>query len=455
MILLDTNSALVHLFPQHVATGDALLCDLVVDPIPRVTGDVIVADPPWYYEDMAAFLWVAQQVCRVGGRVILSTPKIGTRPRIGRDLQKLAKWIRCLGFVSETFERDAIEYQSPFFEKNALRAEGLSAYPENWRTADLLVLRLEKNTRVARPRPSEFRKHWQEAAFGTMRLRVLENKRGGFCDPSLRSLSVGDHPVSVSRRDPRKEKAKIWTSGNRVFDCAGAKLFLAIARALETDQCPAAAVEASIGRPLKPKELTRVDIAVRQLQQLAASENAEFRADQIRTPQDSVPHDAASSHSNKLDVRDLSSPWRFGAPPDVGIHVAVFVEPFLGFVLNGKKTVESRFSLTRRAPFKQVDVGDLVLLKKSGGPIVGSCRVAQTWFYVIDPASWTQIRREFAQAICAQDSTFWIERAHAKYATLLRIDDVHALPPVKFAKKDRRGWVVIRRSEAKTAFNLL
>lgn len=41
-----------------------------------------------------------------------------------------------------------------------------------------------------------------------------------------------------------------------------------------------------------------------------------------------------------------------------GLHLAVFVEPYLGYILEGKKTVESRFGMRRSAPYGQVAAGD-------------------------------------------------------------------------------------------------
>src|ERR1700680_4435376 len=79
--------------------------------------------------------------------------------------------------------------------------------------------------------------------------------------------------------------------------------------------------------------------------------------------------------------------WRgvLGAPgselPSCGIHLAVFVEPFLGYVLDGSKTVESRFSVNRCAPFGKVSRGDVVLLKRAGGAVVGIARVRTVWSY--------------------------------------------------------------------------
>ncbi len=125
------------------------------------------------------------------------------------------------------------------------------------------------------------------------------------------------------------------------------------------------------------------------------------------------------------------------------IHLAIFVEPYLQFILEGQKTVESRFSSRRFAPYLQVKVNDILLLKRSSGPVVGLCEVTSVWFYQLDPRSWETIRSEFAQALCVQDPSFWENRKHASYATLMRISNVCPITPAKFIKKDRRGWVLL------------
>jgi len=52
------------------------------------------------------------------------------------------------------------------------------------------------------------------------------------------------------------------------------------------------------------------------------------------------------------------------------LHLAVMVEPFLSYMLEGRKTIESRFSVKRTAPFNRIHPGDVILLKKAGGPVV-------------------------------------------------------------------------------------
>lgn len=125
------------------------------------------------------------------------------------------------------------------------------------------------------------------------------------------------------------------------------------------------------------------------------------------------------------------------------LHLAILVEPYLQFILDGKKTVESRFSTRRFAPYNHVDKGDVVLLKQSSGPIVGICQVAYVWFYQLDPESWRTIKKDFTAAICAQDPNFWREREAASFATLMRIQHVKSISPIKFNKRDRRGWVIL------------
>ncbi|WP_392530074.1 hypothetical protein [Nostoc sp. C117] len=116
--------------------------------------------------------------------------------------------------------------------------------------------------------------------------------------------------------------------------------------------------------------------------------------------------------------------------------------------------MESRFSTRKFAPYNRVDKGDVVLLKQSSGPIVGLCQVNYVWFYQLDPASWQTIKEDFATAICAQDPDFWKEREAATFATLMRIQHVKPIEPIKFVKRDRRGWVVLHESSSQLQLDL-
>ena len=128
----------------------------------------------------------------------------------------------------------------------------------------------------------------------------------------------------------------------------------------------------------------------------------------------------------------------------VGLHLAVFVEPYLTFLLDGKKTVESRFSINKNAPFEQVKTGDIVLLKRSSGPICGACRVANVWYYRLDPTTWREIER-YSRALCMDNSDFWQRKKGASFATLMQVEDVCKVKEFDIDKSDPRSWVVVRK----------
>lgn len=128
------------------------------------------------------------------------------------------------------------------------------------------------------------------------------------------------------------------------------------------------------------------------------------------------------------------------------LHVAVMHEPYLGLVLEGRKTIESRFSINRICPFDAVEPGDVLALKAQSGPVVGLAVVEHAAFYELDPHTWRALRRDFAAPLCASDDAFWHQRAHARYASLLRVRAAVGIAPIAIEKTDRRGWVRLAAS---------
>jgi hypothetical protein len=124
------------------------------------------------------------------------------------------------------------------------------------------------------------------------------------------------------------------------------------------------------------------------------------------------------------------------------LHVAVFQQPFLGWVLDGSKPVESRFSQRAVVPYGSIRAGDAVAVKEVAGPVVGIAHVRTSTGYRLDPRTWHHIRSEFADLLRATDAVFWEARAAARFATLIYLDQVRAVAPIRYAKSDRRGWVV-------------
>jgi hypothetical protein len=87
------------------------------------------------------------------------------------------------------------------------------------------------------------------------------------------------------------------------------------------------------------------------------------------------------------------------------------VRPFLGPLLDGIKTIESRFSRARRAPYGVLGPGDIVAVKRPGGPVVGAFHAGQVHSYQVTPGLMDKIRARFGKEIQAWDDQLWDDRA--------------------------------------------
>ena len=138
------------------------------------------------------------------------------------------------------------------------------------------------------------------------------------------------------------------------------------------------------------------------------------------------------------------APWRAGKAVPFAWHLAVFVEPFLTYVLDGTKKVESRFSVNDAAPYRKVERGDVILIKSSGGPIVGIAEAANATSYQIDAVGLNDIRARFGDALCIEGEDFWHAKRAACYATLVQLSRVSSTDHIECEKRDKRGWVTLR-----------
>lgn len=131
-------------------------------------------------------------------------------------------------------------------------------------------------------------------------------------------------------------------------------------------------------------------------------------------------------------------------PAPRALHLAILVEPYLGLILAGQKRIEARFSVQRRAPFEQVLPDDTLLLKRSGGPLLGIGRVGEVRCLTLAPGDLDDLRARYANELRVDDPRFWRQRATARYATLIWVSQVSPIAPLWVPKRDRRAWVVLR-----------
>ncbi len=135
--------------------------------------------------------------------------------------------------------------------------------------------------------------------------------------------------------------------------------------------------------------------------------------------------------------------------PTIGVHLAIFNEPFLALIYKGEKKIESRFSINQVGPFMRISKGDIVILKSSGGPVTGIFLAGDVKFFSnLNKVKLKEIEKNYGAKICSHyDPNFWTTRSATKYASLIGVEKIKALTPFKIEKRDRTAWSILRESQ--------
>lgn len=259
--------------------GRIVRVDLLRDAIPRLGADVAVLDPPWYPDHMRGFLWAAAQATADGATILTTLPPAGTRPRAVAEVSDVVEWAGAHGLVVLGQRPGAVRYLSPPFELASHRAAGLGGIPIDWRAGNLVSFR--RTAASASDRPAH------PAGYGTwlpfiideipiwIRDRIVGIER--IDAPLLEPIIAGDVLLSVSSRDPLRERIDVWTSLNRVWASPHPVVVESICRALAEHADSLQAVEADLGRTTSAAERKYVRRAVDDLLEIVARERREHQ----------------------------------------------------------------------------------------------------------------------------------------------------------------------------------
>ena len=131
---------------------------------------------------------------------------------------------------------------------------------------------------------------------------------------------------------------------------------------------------------------------------------------------------------------------------DFGVHVAIFSEPYLTLLVTGKKKIESRFSINKISPYGRISKGDIVLVKKGGGPVVAMFIAGDVKFFSgLNVPKLKLVEQQYAELICSNvDPLFWQARENSKFGTLIEVGLVRAIGPVIINKSDRTAWSIVQ-----------
>lgn len=137
------------------------------------------------------------------------------------------------------------------------------------------------------------------------------------------------------------------------------------------------------------------------------------------------------------------------------LHLAIFSEPFLSLLLAGEKSMESRLSINKLPPFRKVNVGDIVLVKKTGGGIVAIFEIEEVSFFSnLNPDVLENINNRYGKDLCWEyDPDFLSLKSTAKFCTIVKAKNLIRIPELHISKSDRTGWVIIRKGLRNTLFD--
>jgi hypothetical protein len=272
--LIDACPEVVSALPAAHA-NQVFVADLLQNEIPVLSAKAVVADPPWYEEFATAFLWASSRIAELGGTVFLSTPPDGTRPGIKREWSRTVAFASDLGLILRSTEQ-CLRYYSPPFERNALQAAGHPDVQSEWRPGVLARFDKVRVSNVARSTRVSERDEWVERSILGVRFRMRRMAAPRTRNPLLLRLVDRDVLPSVSRRDPRRHQADVWTSGNRIFACSDTEALAWILEALESGHRPDTSVESLLGRQLGRNEKEFVIDTAEQVSRLVSCELEEY-----------------------------------------------------------------------------------------------------------------------------------------------------------------------------------
>jgi ASC-1-like (ASCH) protein len=152
--------------------------------------------------------------------------------------------------------------------------------------------------------------------------------------------------------------------------------------------------------------------------------------------------ESLENENNWDDVKEKLTSGR----NDFGVHVGIFAEPYLTLIVEGKKTIESRFSINRISPYGKIFKGDLVLVKRAGGSVLGIFIAGDIRFYSkLNKVKLNEIENKFKRQICSEvNPQFWENRKDSRFATLIDITRFKKIEPFNINKSDRTAWSIVQ-----------
>ncbi len=236
VVFIDRNPRVLNRFPELGRSEEVHLMDATDAGRLSIQADSLLFDSPWYLPDTIAWLFSASQLVKHGGSLVfaLYPPLVRATAKLERDL--ILETASSIGSVQVV--EDALAYETPLFEHEALNASGLGCLYK-WRRADLVRITVRKA--LATPPPGLLCRPlidgaWRSFVIGDQVVKVRRESTRRDTHGAIRRLlsPVGPNFLlrSVSVREPERAFIDVWTSRNRVAACPETRLLNPILRNL-------------------------------------------------------------------------------------------------------------------------------------------------------------------------------------------------------------------------------
>jgi len=125
-------------------------------------------------------------------------------------------------------------------------------------------------------------------------------------------------------------------------------------------------------------------------------------------------------------------------------HVAIVRPELVPALLHGEKRIETRFYRSRRSPYGQIAVGDIVHFKRTGGGLFGSTQVTSAKEVGnLTTREFDQLQQRYARRVRAS-AAYWRQKRRSRYGVLIGLGAL-VQPPANLAVPRQFGtaWLVL------------
>lgn len=128
----------------------------------------------------------------------------------------------------------------------------------------------------------------------------------------------------------------------------------------------------------------------------------------------------------------------------MAVHIAILKPPYIRQILAGFKTVESRLTRTRQAPFGEINTGERIYFKASGGAFAAMAIARDIEsFENPTPDEFTALEENF-RPLVGGDDAYWQSKRTAAYLTFIHLAAVEPIDVgPSYPKSAWKAWHVV------------